>query len=176
MNSSTARGLAAASLLATTLTALIASGSAAQTAAPEWKTERGNVFECVGDTADGFHVWTSVYENSRYGNTVQVVIGDPDDGLGSSRQSDERFLVDGHVKASVRVDGRRVKISGDADRYGPRTRVYDEYDDAGFLVKTRGWHRQWHTDFTLTYAGRTVSLICDPAFHYDLEVKKIPVT
>jgi hypothetical protein len=178
MNSKTGltrRGLAATGLLATTVTSLLATGPAAQAAAPEWKRERGIVVECTGD-AHGLHIWTSVYENHRYGNTFQVVVGDPDDGHGNVRNTEDRFLVDGAVKATVLVDGKRAVVKGTAERVGPRTKVYEEYDDAGFLVKTRGFHRQLRTDLIARYAGTTVPLTCDPAFSYDLEVKKIPVT
>ena len=175
MNKQTSRGLAAAGLLVSALAGTVATGAAAGAAAPEWKTERGIVIECTGE-AHGLRVWTSVYENHRYGNTVQVVLGDPDDGHGNSRNTDEKFLVDGVVKASVRVDGTRAVIKGTAERYGARTKVYEEYDDAGFLIKTRGFHRQLETDLIAKYDGKIVPLTCDPAFYYDLEVKKIPIT
>ncbi len=174
MNSKTIRGFAAAGL-ATALVGGIATTAPALAAAPEWKSERGIVIECTGD-AHGVQVWTSVYENQRYGNTVQVVIGDPDDGNGNLRETDEKFLVDGAVKASVKVDGKKAVIKGTAVRYGARSRVYEEYGDAGFLIKTRGFHRQLRTDLVATYAGKVVPLTCDPAFYYDLEVKKIPTT
>jgi hypothetical protein len=161
--------------LATTLTGLVSTGTAAEAAAPQWKTERGIVVECTGAT-HGVQIWTSVYDNHRYGNTVQVVIGDPDDGNGNVRSTDEKFLVDGVVKAQVKVNGKRAVIKGTAERVGPRARVYEEYDDAGYLIKTRGFHRQLRTALVATYAGTTVPLTCDPAFAYDLEVKKIPIT
>jgi len=84
-------------------------------------------------------------------------------------------LVDGLVRASVKVDGKRALVEGAAERFGARTRVYEEYDDAGFLVKTRGFHRQLVTDMGFRYAGKSVPLACDTAFVYDLEVKKIPI-
>ena len=136
MNSKTSLGLTAAGLLATVLLGV----PAAHAASPEWKIERGIVIECTGD-AHGIQVWTSVYENQRYGNTVQVVIGDPDDGNGASKNSDDKFLVDGVVKASVKIDGKRALIEGAAQRHGARTKLYEEYEDAGFLIKTRGFHR-----------------------------------
>jgi hypothetical protein len=117
MNITNSLGLAAAGLLATAL----AGAPAAQAASPEWKTERGIVLECHGE-AHGLQVWTSVYENQRYGNVVQVVIGDPDDGHGNSKDTDEKFLVDGVVKASVKVDGKRALVEGAAERHGPRRR------------------------------------------------------
>jgi hypothetical protein len=175
MNKLTSRGLAAAGFLVGSLAGAVSTATSAQATAPQWKTERGHVIECTGD-AHGVQVWTSVYENQRYGNTVQVVIGDPDDGNGNSKNSDEKFLVDGVVRASVKVDGKRAVIKGTAERYGARTKVYEEYDDAGYLIKTRGFHRQLETDLVATYAGKTVPLTCDPAFYYDLEVRKIPIT
>ena len=174
MNKQTSRGLAAAGLLATALAGVVHVPAAQASAAPQWKSERGIVLECAGD-AHGLQVWTSVYENQRYGNTVQVVLGDPDDGNGSSKDSDEKFVVDGVVKATVRIDGKRALIEGVVRRHGARTRVYEEYEDAGFLVKTRGYHRQLLTDMGARYAGTSVPLACDTAFVYDLEVKKIPI-
>ncbi len=174
MNSTTSRGLAAAGLLATALTGAVVTSAPAH-AGPGWERERGIVIECTGK-AQGVRVWTSVYENRPYGNTVQVVIGDPDDGNGNLRNTDERFLVDGSVKASLTVNGKKAVVKGTAERYGARTKVYEEYDDAGFLIKTRGFHRKLRTDLVAKYAGTVVPLTCDPAFYYDLEVKKIPVT
>jgi hypothetical protein len=174
MNGTTSRGLAAASLFASALLGVAATGTSAEAASPTWEKERGIVLECVGQ-AHGVRIYASVYENDRYGNTVQVVVGDPDDGLGNSKQTDEKFVVDGVVKASVKVDGKRALVEGVVDRHGPRTKVYDEYTDAGFLIKTRGYHRQLLTDMGARYAGKSVPLACDTAFVYDLEVKKIPV-
>ena len=173
MFKSISHGVATVGLLSAGLVG--AATAPAHAAAPEWQKERGIVVECQGD-AHGVRIWTSVYENHRYGNTVQVVVGDPDDGNGNSRGTDEKFLVDGQLKAWVKVDGKRATIKGTAERYGTRTKVYEEYDDAGFLVKTRGFHRQLRTELVATYAGKTVPLTCDPAFAYNLEVKKIPLT
>ncbi len=169
----TRRGLAAAGLLATALVGFVQAPSA-DAAAPQWQRERGIVLECAGD-AHGVQVWSSVYENQRYGNTVQVVIGDPDDGNGNSKNTDKKFVVDGVVKATVKVNGKRAQIEGVVQRHGARTKVYDEYEDAGFLIKTRGYHRQLLTDMGARYAGKSVPLECDTAFVYDLEVKKIPI-
>ena len=150
------RGFAAAAGLLVTALAAVAHVPAAQAAAPEWKRERGIVLECAGD-AHGLQVWTSVYENHRYGNTVQVVIGDPDAGNGASKSSEDKFVVDGVVKATVKVDGKRALVEGAVQRHGARTPVYEEYADAGFLIKTRGYHRQLLTDMGFRYAGTLLS-------------------
>ena len=174
----TSRGLAtaglAAAFVASALVGISASGSAAFADTPQWERERGIVLECVGD-AHGVQVYASLYENSRYGNTLQVVLGDPDDGNGASKETDQKFVVDSVVKASIKVNGKRVLIEGVAERHGPRTKVYDEYEDAGYLIKTRGYHRRIVTDMGARYAGKSVPLACDTAFAYDLEVKKIPI-
>jgi hypothetical protein len=174
MNTKSSRGLAAAGLLATALVGIAGSGSAAHADTPQWEKERGIVLECTGD-AHGVQVYASLDENQRYGNTLQVVLGDPDDGNGASKETDQKFVVDSVVKASVKVNGKRVLIEGVAERHGPRTKVYDEYEDAGYLIKTRGYHRQIVTDMGARYAGKSVPLACDTAFFYDLEVKKIPI-
>ena len=66
------------------------------------------------------------------------------------------------MKASVKVNGKKAVIKGTAVRYGARSSVYEEFDDAGFLIKTRGFHRQLRTDLVATYAGKVVPLTCDP--------------
>jgi hypothetical protein len=174
MNTHTRRGLATAAGLLAAALASVVHVPAVQAAAPQWKSERGIVLECAGD-AHGLQVWTSVYENQRYGNVVQVVIGDPDDGNGNSKATEEKFVVDGVVKATVKVDGKRALVEGVVRRHGARTEVHEEYEDAGFLIKTRGYHRQLLTDLGARYAGTSVPLACDTAFVYDLEVKKIPI-
>ena len=94
------------------------------------------------------------------------------EGVGVQRPE---TLVDGVVKASVKVDGKRALVEGAAERHGARTKVYEQFDDAGFLIKTRGFHRPLLTDMGFRYAGTYVPLVCDTAFVYDLEVKKIPI-
>jgi hypothetical protein len=179
MNKLTSRGLAATGALVAGLAGSVLTGatttSASASAAPEWEPEHGIVIECTGN-AQGLRVYTSVYENDPHGNTVQVVLGDPDDGNGASRNTDAKFLVDGVVNARVKVNGKRATIKGTAERYGARKKVYEEHEDAGYLIKVRGFHRKLDTDLVATYAGKTVPLTCSPAFYYDLEVKKIPIT
>ena len=172
MNSKTSRGLAAAGLLATTLTGVVALGAPAQAA--EWKGERGIVLECAGKK-DGLQVRTVVYENSRYGNTVQVRIGGRDSDKAGSRNTDEKFLVDGALRATVQVAGKRALVRGTAERYGARVPVAESFDDGGYLVQTRGFQRQLRTRLVAKYDGQVVPLTCDPAFYYNLEVKKTPI-
>ncbi len=80
------RTLTAAFLTATALTIGSAPASAVQAAEPGTATterERGIVMECTGQ-AGGLEAYASLYENDRYGNVLQVVLGDPDAGNGRS--------------------------------------------------------------------------------------------
>ena len=172
MNRKISRGFAAAGILATAITGVVAIAGPAQAA--EWKSERGNVIECHGRKA-GLQVRATVYENHRYGNTVQVGFGDPDSGKAGMRKTDQKFLVDGVLRATVQVDGKRAVIKGSAQRYGARIPVSESFDDGGYLVQTRGYQRLLRTDLVAKYDGKVVPLTCDPAFYYNLEVKKTPI-
>ena len=171
MNSIIRHGLAATGLLAT-MTTVVAVGAPAHAA--EWKSERGIVVECQGRKA-GLQVRATVYENHRYGNTVQVVLGDPRDDIDGARNTDQKFLVDGVLRATVQVDGKRAVIKGTAKRYGARIPVSESFDDGGYLVQTRGFQRRLRTDLVAKYDGKVVPLTCDTAFAYNLETKKTPI-
>jgi uncharacterized Zn-binding protein involved in type VI secretion len=172
MNTKSARGLAAAGLLATTITSVVALAAPAQAA--EWKTEKGIVVECHGHKP-GFTVRTTVYENSRYGNTVQVGLGNPDADRDGMRQTDEKFLVDGFLRATVQVEGKRAVIKGTATRVGARIPVSESFDDGDMRIDSRGFQRKLRTDLVAKYDGKIVSLTCDTAFYYNLEVKRTPI-
>jgi hypothetical protein len=173
MSITTARGLAAAGLLATTLTGVVAIGAPAHAA--EWKSERGNVVECQGRKA-GTTVRTTVYENHRYGNTVQVVIGSPESDVRGTRNTDYKFLVDGVLRATAQVDGKRAVIKGTATRYGARIAVSESFDDGDMTVQSRGYQRKLRTDLVAKYDGKVIPLTCDTAFYYNLEVKRTPIS
>ena len=137
--------------------------------------ERGNVIECTG-TFRGRAVYTSLYENDVHGNVVQVVVGDGDDQVGSSRRTTKDFIVEKQVHAVVGVGGNRAVIDGHASRFGKRIAIHDEFDDAGQHVVVDGYHRRLAKDLTLTWRGQSVPLTCDTAFFYRLTVTKEDVT
>lgn len=172
MSTITARGLAAAGILATTLTGAVAIGAPAQAA--EWKSERGIVVECQGRKA-GLTVRTTVYENHRYGNSVQVGLGNPDDDRSGTRLTENKFLVDGVLRATVQVEGKKAVIKGTASRYGARIPVSESFDDGDMTVSNRGFQRLLRTDLVAKYDGKVVPLTCDTAFYYNLEVKRTPI-
>ena len=171
------RTLTAAFLTATALTVGSAPASAmhADDFGPATtERERGIVMECVGE-ADGLEAYASLYENDRYGNVLQVVLGDPDDGNGRSKEVRRPFLEDGEVRATITVDGAKAKIRGTAERVGTKKKVHEVHDDAGYLITVDGTHRRLATDLVLRYDGVRVPLTCEPAFRYDLMVTKEPI-
>jgi subtilisin family serine protease len=135
--------------------------------------QRGIVLECTG-TIGTRSFWTSVYENDRYGNTVQVTV--LDEGIGGSHQTTRPFLDRGRVHAGAKVDGKLALVTGKAHRVGKRTAVHEVNDDAGFHIVTDGVHRRLRTRLTLAYGGRTTPLVCGTAFAYALTVTKTPIT
>ncbi len=168
------RILTAAFLAATALAAGSAPASAMQTddfGTPTSERERGIVMECYG-SADGLQAYASLYENDKYGNVLQVVLGDPDDGNGRSKEVKQAFLKNGKVRASISVDGDKAKIRGTARKVGTKKKVHEVHDDAGYLITIDGTHRRLATDLVLSYDGVRVPLTCDPAFRYDLMVVK----
>lgn len=136
--------------------------------------EKGVVIECTS-AAPALDAYVSMYDNSRYVNVLQVVIGDPDQGMGNSAESPTRFVRARQAFGQVDVGGEVATVTGSAVRTGPKSRVREEYDDAGQLIVTRGWHRRLRTDLSLAYGDVTVPLTCDTAFAYHLHVTRTPV-
>jgi hypothetical protein len=136
--------------------------------------EKGLVVECTSG-AKRLEAFVSMYENSRYANVLQVVVGDPDQGLGSSVEDPAGF-VDGRAAfGQVEVGGEVATVSGSVERTGAPSRVHEELTDAGQLIVTRGWHRDLRADLSLRYGDVSVPLTCDTAFAYHLHVQKTPV-
>lgn len=135
--------------------------------------QRGIVLEGVGLAGD-LPVAVTVYENSLHGNSVQVVLGDPDNGgqIGFVEQA-EPFVADGVLNATVDVDGQRVVLAGTVEQTGRATKVSEPIQDAGEQVISKGTHTQLLTDVTLSVDGESVSLDFAPAFAYDLEIRKV---
>ena len=136
-------------------------------------TEKGIVLECIGETR-GLSAYVNLYENNAYSNYVQVILNDQPT-LAASREPKDIWS-DGVVRTSVTIKGQKVKIVGSASKYGKRSPVREEIDDAGQHIVSDGWHRQLENDLTLTYAGTAVALTCAPEFFYKLEVTKTPTS
>jgi hypothetical protein len=136
--------------------------------------ERGIVLECQGE-AGGLEAYASLYENNRYGNVLQVVLGGPDSGNGRSKTPKRPFLEDGTVRGTITIDGAKARIRGTAEKIGKKKKVHEVHDDAGYLITVDGTHKRLATDLVLRYDGVQVPLTCDPAFRYDLMVTKQPI-
>jgi hypothetical protein len=165
---------------ATFLTAAMTLGQSPATAlvADEATTkthrEHGIVLECRGDL-DGTAVYASLYENDKYGNWFQVVLGDPDAGHGRAKNVKREILDDGLVRASITIDGAKATVRGTASKVGRKKPVHEELDDAGYRIVSDGTHRRLRNDLVFEYDGLATRLTCDPAFAYDLQVTKTPI-
>jgi hypothetical protein len=171
------RTLTAAFLTATALTVGSAPASAMQAddfGPTTTARERGIVLECRGE-AGGLEAYASLYENDRYGNVLQIVLGDPDAGNGRSKEVRRPLLEDGTVRGTITIDGAKAKIRGTATKVGTKKKVHEVHHDAGHLITVDGTHRRLATDLVLRYDGVRVPLTCDPAFRYDLMVTKQPI-
>ena len=135
--------------------------------------QRGIVLEGSGLEGD-LPVAVTVYENSLHGNSIQVVLGDPDNGgqIGFVEQADP-FVVDGVLDATVVIDGRTVELTGTVEETGRPTKVIEPIQDAGEQVLSKGTHTQLLTDVRLSFEQKSVALEFAPAFVYDLEIRKV---
>jgi hypothetical protein len=136
--------------------------------------QKGIVVECTSG-ARRLEAFVSLYENSRYVNVLQVVVGDPDQGLGDSVENPRGFVRGRRAFGRLELGGEVAKVSGSVVRKGPRTRVHEVVEDAGERIVSRGWHRPLVTDLRLAYGDVSVPLNCDAAFAYHLHVTRTPI-
>lgn len=131
--------------------------------------EKGMVIEAAG-SHDGHDVQVFLYENARYGNSLQVVLDPEQDLIGWTEQTTP-FVVDGQVDVTVSVDGQPARLTGTVTESGTATKVLDPRQDGGEQIVTRGTHTQLVTDLVLTWAGSEIDLAAAPAFAFDLDVR-----
>lgn len=134
--------------------------------------QRGLVLEGSGEI-NGASLQVTVYENSLYGNSVQIVVGDPDEGnIGASEQT-AAFVVGGQLNASVQIGGKTATLSGTVESTGRPERVVEPIQDAGERIVTRGTNTALRANVTLTFDGAAAHVEFAPAFAYELEVRKV---
>lgn len=138
-------------------------------AAPTVEHQSGIIVEASGNSGSTTASVT-VYENSQYGNSVQVVLGE--DLIGYAEPA-TAVLVDGAVDVTVEVDGRTATLTGTLAPAGRPEKTVEPTQDAGEQIVTRGTHTALAGELTLTYDGVTVPLHLDNAFAYDLEVRRV---
>lgn len=131
----------------------------------------GLVIEGYGQYA-GSPVAVYLYENSLYGNSLQVVLDPEQDVIGYVEQQTP-FVVDGAVDVNVDVQGRSVRLSGTVTDSGEVAKSVDPFQDAGEQIVTKGSQTRLLANLSLTVDGTTVPLEAAPAFAYDLDVRKV---
>lgn len=134
--------------------------------------QSGLVMEGTGEL-NGTPVSVTVYENSLYGNTVQVVLGDPDDDRIGYVEQQSPFVVDGRLAAEVRIAGDVAALHGTVEATGRPERLTEPVQDAGEQIVSRGTHTQLATDVTLSLGGEQAAVAFAPAFAYDLAVQRV---
>ncbi|KAA1428737.1 hypothetical protein [Nocardioides antri] len=133
--------------------------------------ERGIVLEGTG-TWRGQPVQVFVYENNKYGNSLQIVVGDPDGkhaiGAGQGRDA---YVIDGVLNVGLDVAGHLAVVKGSVTETRHSKRVTEPSPD-GELIKSTGTRTRLLVDATFKYRGKTVDLRFPKAFEYDLESKR----
>jgi len=137
--------------------------------------ERGKLLECTG-RAGTTPVRANIYQNQTYGNHLEVLVhdGTPDEA-GVSREAATPFVVGHRVRATARINGQKVTISGTAKPTGKVKRVHDVVEDAGLRIVSKGTHKILQPVLTVSYDGRTGRLTCDNAFAFNLKVTKTSI-
>lgn len=131
--------------------------------------QTGIVVEASG-AYEGHDALVLLYENDRYGNSLQVVLDPENDVLGWTEQA-APFVVDGRVDVTVMIDGRPARLTGTVVETGRPSRVVEPQQDGGEQIVTRGEQTQLDADLVLEYAGATIDLDAAPAFAFDLDVR-----
>ncbi|MDZ5623657.1 hypothetical protein SFC88_22715 [Nocardioides sp. HM23] len=131
-------------------------------------SERGIVLEGTG-TWRGQPVAVFVYENRKHGNSLQMVIGDPDGkhaiGAGEGR---DPYVIDGVLNVGLEVDGDLAVVKGSVTESGDPRPATESAPD-GELNTTTGTHTPLLVQATFEYRGETVDLSFSKSFEYDLE-------
>ncbi len=130
--------------------------------------QAGKVME---GTADG--VMVTVYENSMYGSSIQVVLGDPDEENFGYVEQAGPFVHDGVLDVTIDVKGTPVRLHGTVTETGRPEKIRESYQDAGQQIVDKGTHTQLATDVDVTIRGTSAPVSFAPAFAYDLESRKV---
>jgi hypothetical protein len=137
--------------------------------------ERGVMFDCTG-TLGKQPVIVNLYENRTYGNYLEAQYGEGDrHEVSIAKQVKRPFLRHGVVRAKVRLAGKPLTVSGTASPTKQFTRIHDVVEDAGLRILTQGTHRRLAHDLTVSYRGRSTTLVCDPAVAFRLKVTKTSI-
>ena len=130
--------------------------------------ERGIVLEGRG-VWRGQTVKVFVYENQRYGNSLQIVVGDPDGrhaiGAGQGRDA---YVIDGVLNVGLDVDGDLAVVKGSVTESSDPQLVTESAPD-GELKLARGTNTPLMVKAIFRYRGATADLKFTKAYEYALE-------
>lgn len=123
-------------------------------------------------TINGQEVILSVYDNSRYGSSATIIVGDPENGgaFGHAEQG-TAFVVDGELFLTVDIDGKAATLSGTVVENGKPTRIREAMQDGGENLVTKGTNTPLLASLTLSFDGQSVPVEVGTAFGYYLEVR-----
>ena len=131
----------------------------------------GTVIEGTADA--GTPVMLFLYENSLHGSSVQVVLGDPEEGQVGALEQADAFIVNGVLDVTVDVDGTPVRFHGTVKASGRPEKLVEPVQDNGEQIVTKGTNTQLATDLTVTVRGTTAPVSVAPAFAFDIESRKV---
>lgn len=140
-----------------------------QAAGPKTTTtaEHGIVLEGTGSWR-GQPVRVFVYENDRHGNSLQIVVGDPDGKHAiAAGEGRDAYVSDGVLNVGLDVDGDLAVVKGTVRESGAPRPATEQHPD-GDLVKSQGTHTPLAVTATFDYRGETVALSFPKAFTFDL--------
>lgn len=175
----------------TALTALIAAGlvtagtvafPSAASAKPAVIKEKGFVAFCTG-AAGGYTVTADLYQNST-AEVPPVVVVERSDGtvLVGNGSTEGDVFDNGTIDVDVDLVNREddasagpASVTGTYSLVGKPKRVHEKIRDAGEIIIVRGTNTQLDVDLSAHYAGATIPLSCDPAFAFDLTVRRQPI-
>jgi hypothetical protein len=162
--------------------AILVGTPVAASAAPEVTYQQGYVAFCTGQ-AGGYSATVDLYQNSTVQVAPTAVIETADGAvLVGPGTTDGALFDDGTIDASFQLSNRETdtaagsaSLTGTYAVVGPTTRAHEAIRDANMIVVTTGTNTQLSTDLSLTYAGTTIDLTCDPAFAFDLTTRRQPI-
>lgn len=133
--------------------------------------QAGVVLEGTADA--GQPVLVTVYENSKYGSSIQVVLGDPDEENFGYVEQPGALIAGGVLDVTIDVKGTPVTLRGTVAKTGRPEKIQESYQDAGQQIVDKGTHTQLATDIDVIVRGVTAPVSFAPAFAYDIESRKV---
>jgi hypothetical protein len=133
--------------------------------------ELGTVLEGTADAATP--VMVTLYENSTYGSSVQVVLGDPEEENFGYVEQPGAFIHDGVLDLTVDVKGTPVRLHGTVAPNGKPTRLVDPLQDNGERIVIKGTNTPLATGITVTVRGVSAPVTFSPAFAFDLDTRRV---